>query len=65
MGAIATSADNFAQQLSISTSTASSPSLVVSAGTAQLEIRVYGYFASSTSGTMRIQNTFSLTGSLY
>jgi hypothetical protein len=65
MGTIATSADNFAQQLAVSTSTASMPSLVVSSFTAQLEIRIYGYFASSTSGTMRIQNTFSLTGSLY
>jgi hypothetical protein len=65
MGSIATSADNFVQQLSISTSTASTPSLVVSGGTATLEIRIYGYLASSTSGTMRIQNTFSLTGSLY
>ncbi|HTL35252.1 MAG TPA: hypothetical protein VL326_19120 [Kofleriaceae bacterium] len=65
LGAIATSADNYQQQLSISTSTATAPSLVVSGGTTQLEIRVYGYMASSASGTMRLQNTLSLTGSLH
>lgn len=64
-GAIATSADNYAQQLSISTSTVQTPSLVVSGGTTQLEIRVYGWMASSASGTMRLQNTLSLTGSLH
>jgi hypothetical protein len=65
LGAIGTSADNYAQQLSISTSTASMPSLVVSSGATQLEIRVYGYMAPSATGTMRIQNTLSVTGSLY
>jgi hypothetical protein len=64
-GAIATSSDNFAQQLSISTSTAQTPSLVVAGGTTQLEIRIYGYTASSATGTLRLQNTFSLTGSLH
>jgi hypothetical protein len=64
-GALATSADSYAQQLSISTSTATTPSLVVSGGTTQLEIRIYGYMASSASGTMRLQNTVTLTGSLH
>lgn len=64
-GAIASSSDNYANKVSISTSTAATPSLVVAGGTTQLEIRVYGYSASSGSGTMRIQNTLSLSGSLY
>jgi hypothetical protein len=65
LGAIATSSDNYVNQTTLSTSTASTPSLVVSGGTAQLEIRVYGYGASAGTGTMRIQNTLSLSGSLY
>jgi hypothetical protein len=65
LGAIATSSDNYAQQLSISTSTAQMPALVVGGGTTQLEIRVYGYMASAGTGTMRLQNAVSLTGSLY
>ena len=64
-GAIATSSDNYANKVSVSTSAAATPSLVVAGGTTQLEIRVYGYTASSGSGTMRIQNTLSLSGSLY
>lgn len=65
MGSIATSSDSFANNLAVSTSTAQTPSLVVAGGTAQLEIRVYGYSASAGTGTFRIQNTLSLSGSLY
>ena len=64
-GAIATSSDNFANKTSISTGAAATPSLVVAGGTAQLEIRVYGWAATQTTGTMRIQNTLSVSGSLY
>lgn len=65
LGALATSSDNYAQQILVSTNTASTPSLVASGGTMQLQIRIYGYMASSAAGTLRLENTLSLTGSLH
>lgn len=65
LGAISTSDDNYTQKTSINTNAASTPSLVVGGGTTQLEIRVYGYMASSGTGTLRVESTLSLTGSLY
>lgn len=64
-GSIATSSDNYVQQTTMSTGAVAMPSLVVSGGTTQLELRFYGFMASSASGTMRLQNTVSLTGSLH
>jgi hypothetical protein len=40
------------------------PALTVTAATGVLELRVYGFSASATTGTMRIQNTLSITGAL-
>jgi len=62
--AVATSADSFAHTTTVSTTAASMPALTVTAATGVLELRVYGFSASATTGTMRIQNTLSITGAL-
>lgn len=61
--ALATSHDNFATFKTVSTGTPSTPAMTVTT-TAPLEVRVYGYGASSTSGTMRVQGTLTLNGSM-
>ena len=64
-GNVATSADGFASHTA-SFSTAGSPNVTLSAtSTASIEVRVYGYDASSTAGTFRIANSLTLTGSLH
>ncbi len=63
--AVSTGADTFAGTVSLSTSVASTPSLAITDVTTALEIRIYGYNASSTTGTMRLQNTLTFTGSLH
>ncbi|HUJ62665.1 MAG TPA: hypothetical protein VLX92_29385 [Kofleriaceae bacterium] len=63
-GAVATDADNFQQTSPVDTNSQSSPSLSVSAATGAVEIRIYGYGASGTSGTFRVQTTFTVSGSL-
>jgi hypothetical protein len=61
-GAIATSADGFGQTSNVSTSAASSPALSVTGETSSVEVRVYGYGATSTAGTLRIESTLTLSG---
>jgi hypothetical protein len=61
---IATSADAFASHAALSLNAASNVSLSVSGSTKPVEIRVYGYSASGTSGTERLDNTLTVTGSL-
>jgi hypothetical protein len=36
----------------------------VTSASGQVEIRIYGYSATGASGTMRVQGTFSVSGSL-
>jgi hypothetical protein len=62
-GALATSSDNFATFKTVSTG---APSTVTASVTSSgmLEVRVYGYGASSTGGTMRVQSTLTINGSL-
>jgi hypothetical protein len=62
---IATSVDSYAATQTVSTSAASTPSLTVTGQTAAVEVRIYGWSASGTAGTMRLQNTLTLTGSLH
>jgi hypothetical protein len=62
--AVATSADSFAQPTSASPNAASSPAVTVSASSGPLEIRIYGYGAMGATGTMRVQNTLTVTGTL-
>jgi hypothetical protein len=63
-GAAATDADSFASTSTAATSTTSTPALSVTGATGAVEIRIYGYHASGTSGTFRVQNTFTISGSL-
>ena len=65
LAVVATSADSFGQTASISTSAPSTGNLSVAGASGMVELRVFGYSASSTSGTMRIQNTLTLTGSVH
>ena len=64
MGAIATAADNFTQATAISTAGPSTPTFTIPAQTAPLELRIYGYGATNTAGTLRLQTTLSITGTL-
>jgi len=60
---VATSADSFGPGQTVSTTAASTPSLTVTNQAAAVEIRIYGWTASGSAGTMRLQNTLTLTGS--
>jgi hypothetical protein len=62
--AFATSADGFAQTGAISTTAPSTPSTSITGTNGSLEIRIYGYSAGGAIGTMRVQNTLSVTGTL-
>jgi len=62
-GSVATSADAFAHTTTISTSAPSQPALIGMLP-GMIEVRVYGFGASATTGTLRIQNTLSVTGTL-
>jgi hypothetical protein len=62
---LATSVDSFAQGQTVSTSAPGTITVAVSGATDAVEIRVYGYSATSTAGTMRLQNTLSITGALH
>lgn len=63
-GAVATSTDSFAQTTAMSTSSQSTVTLSVTGATGAIELRVYGYGATGTTGTFRIQNTLTVSGSL-
>jgi hypothetical protein len=62
--ALGTSNDAYGATQAVSTSAATAVSLHVNAVTTAVELRVYGYAASATTGTFRIQNTLSLTGAI-
>jgi hypothetical protein len=62
-GALATSADAFVATTTVGTSAPSTPTMTTTSSTT-LEIHVYGSAATSTSGTMRIQNTLTVSGSI-
>ncbi len=62
--AVATSGDAFAQTTPVSTSAPSTPSLAVTVAHGALELRVYGFGASATGGTMRVQNMLAVSGAL-
>jgi hypothetical protein len=63
-GAIATSDDGFATTSAFTPGSSTKVSLSVSGTSKAVEIRLYGYKASGSAGTMRIQNTMTVTGSL-
>ena len=62
-GSVATSADAFVGSTPVSTSAPSTPALSVSGATGAVELRIYGYAAVATSGTLRLQNTLTVSGS--
>lgn len=64
MAVVATSDDAYSQTSTVSTTAPSTPALHVSGATTAIQLRVYGFGASSTGGTLRIQNTLTLTGVL-
>jgi hypothetical protein len=63
-GALATSSDNFATFKTLSTGAPSTVTASVTAN-ALLEVRVYGYSATSTGGSMRVQSTLTINGMLH
>ena len=64
-GSVGTSDDSFGTKTAFSPGGTDSVSVSVSGASGAVEIRVYGYSASSGSGTFRVQNTLSVTGSLH
>jgi hypothetical protein len=62
---VATSADNFTTTATVAASSSSTPTLTVTNATTAIELRVYGFAASGTAGTMRIKSTLSVSGSLH
>jgi hypothetical protein len=64
LAVVATSADSFGQTSPVSLNTAGTSSLLVTGATGMVELRVFGYKASASTGTMRIQNTLTLNGTL-
>ncbi|MEO8841986.1 MAG: hypothetical protein ABI591_30160 [Kofleriaceae bacterium] len=60
---LATSADAFAATAAVSTSAPSSPTITVTSSTS-LEIRLFGYSASATTGTLRVETTLTINGSI-
>jgi hypothetical protein len=60
---VATSADAFAHTTSISTTAPSQPAVTATLP-GMIEVRVYGFAASATTGTLRIQNTLTVSGTL-
>jgi hypothetical protein len=63
-GAAATSNDSFVSTSTFTPGSITSVSLSVSGATTSVEIRIYGYDASSAAGTFRIENTMTIAGSL-
>lgn len=64
MASLATSADGFAAAAALSTAAPSAPSVAVTNASGAVEIRIYGYAATATGGTLRLQNTVTISGSL-
>lgn len=62
---VATSADSFAATSGVAVTTPSTPALAVAGATGMIELRIYGYGATATSGTFRVQNTLTISGSLH
>ena len=61
---IATSADQFAQNATISTSSPTTVPIAMSAVSGTLEVRVFGFGATGASGTMRVQGSLTVTGTI-
>lgn len=64
MAGVGSSLDSFAQLVGISTSAPSTAAMALG-DTATIELRVFGYAASGTAGTLRLQTTLSVVGSVH
>jgi hypothetical protein len=64
-GAVATSDDNFGATAAVASTGTTTATLSVSGATGAVEVRVYGYGASAAGGTMRINGTLTVSGSLH
>jgi hypothetical protein len=64
LAAVATSVDSYASNVTISTTAASAPVMSVANQSAMVEVHVFGYAAGGTAGTLRLQGTLSVSGSL-
>jgi hypothetical protein len=62
--AVATSDDAFAKTTTFAPNVTATPALSVNGATGAVEIRVYGYDASGAGGTMRVDTTLTVAGSL-
>jgi hypothetical protein len=60
---IATSVDAFVAMTSASTAVPSTPSLTATSGNT-IELRIYGFSATTTGGTLRVQNALVVHGSM-
>ncbi len=60
-----TSADGFVFPENVSTSMPSTPALTVSDAGSAVELRIFGFFAATGSGTLRLQDTLTLSGTLH
>jgi hypothetical protein len=63
-GDVATSTDGFATHVGALVNDATSSVTMSAIGQAAIEVRIYGFSAKSPSGTYRVENTVSLSGSL-
>jgi hypothetical protein len=64
--AAGTSADSFASPVAFNPGSVSSVSITGANGTkGAIEVRIYGYAAGGTGGTLRVRNTLTLSGSLH
>jgi len=61
---IATSVDAFTQTSTVSTTAASTPALAVAGAGSAVEVRIYGFSATSSSGTFRLAGSVSLSGTI-
>ena len=63
--AIAASDSAFAQTTQVSTTAAGAVALSVANASGQVELRIFGFAASATTGTMRIENQLTISGSVH
>ena len=61
---IATSDDGFSSTVPFTVGASDTPSVGVSGATNAVEVRLYGFGASSTAGTLRINSTLTVSGSV-
>jgi hypothetical protein len=64
MAAVGTDADGFAGTSPVGTTTPTTATLSVAGSTGPVEIRIFGYGATTANGTMRVQSSFTVSGML-